>query len=72
MLVSMVLKERFGALLLMSFNLYYIMFEEQLQFWKFPLICKGGGTIMVCSTLTKAHFTSEQSLSFPLCIACSV
>ena len=26
-------------------------FEEQLQFWKFPLICKGGGTIMVCSTL---------------------
>ena len=27
---------------------------------------------MACRTLTKTHFTSEQSLSFPLCVACSV
>ena len=27
---------------------------------------------MACSTLTKSHFTSEQSLSFPLSVACSV
>ena len=27
---------------------------------------------MTCNTLTKAHFTSEQSLGFPLCVACSV
>ena len=27
---------------------------------------------MACNTLTKAHFISEQSLSFPLSVACSV
>ena len=27
---------------------------------------------MVCNTLTRAHFISEQSLSFPLSVACSV
>ena len=27
---------------------------------------------MACNTLTKAHFISEQSLSFAPCVACTV
>ena len=38
----------------------------------FSLSCKGPGIVMACNTLTKSNFTSEQSLSFPLCVACSV
>ena len=38
----------------------------------FSLSYKGGGIVMACSSLTKSNFTSEQSLCFPLCVACSV
>ena len=40
--------------------------------FQFPLSCKRGGIVMACRTLTKTHFTSEQSLSFPLWVPCSV
>ena len=46
----------------------YIVWGTAIIF-TFSLSYKGGGIVMACSSL---NFTSEQSLSFPLCIACSV
>ena len=40
--------------------------------FNFPLSCKGGRIVMVCNSQTKAQFISEQSLTFPLSVACSV
>ena len=49
----------------------YIVWGTAIIF-TFSLSYKGGGIVMACSSLTKSNFTSEQSLSFPLCVACSV
>ena len=49
----------------------YIVWGTAIIF-TFSLSYKGGGTVMACTSLTKSNFTSEQSLCFPLCVACSV
>ena len=49
----------------------YIVWGTAIIF-TFSLSYKGGGIVMACSSLTKSNFTSEQSLCFPLCVACSV
>ena len=49
----------------------YIVWGTAIIF-TFSLSYKGGGIVMACTSLTKSNFTSEQSLCFPLCVACSV
>ena len=52
--------------------LQYCLRNSWAIIFTFSLTCKGGGIVMACSSLTKSNFTSEQSLSFPLSVACSV
>ena len=64
-LVSMVLKDRFAALWLLSFACTNVHWGTAIIF-KFRLSYKGGGIVMACSTL------KTQSFSAPLCVACSI